>query len=214
MLSPLNKKSTDDVMHQAAMKTLQKWMESFEKLPPFGGEAVFNDVYEWMKAQNPQYWSSHEKRTPQLGDIFCAYLIVVGVCEQYDITTALALLNDPKLTIRDNGQTKEYWNEKLQKHLAIHSVEFEYSEVDTEAMGLRVEHYRDSVREKWSDLSDSEKIEFLCATAGLDLDQIDVENFDFSILENLGKYSSDYNSNDHGVVISDKRQKSTSETLQ
>jgi len=214
MSSPSNKKSTDDLMHSAAMRALHNWMDIFNKLPHFGGSDVFKDVYEWMEAQNPQYWSSQNKVTPQIGDIFCAYLIVVGICERFDITTALAILKDPEVTIRDNGQTKDFWNQKLQKHLHIHSVEFQYEEGSQEAIGLKIEHHTDRVKKAWHNISDSEKIKFLCESAGFDIEQIDIQDFDLSLLEHLGEYSMGYPQADFGVAISPKKKKSTSENLQ
>ena len=70
MSSQSNKCVTDDFVHDAAMRALHNWMDHFENLPKFGGADIFTDVYEWMKGHNPQYWSSLEKSTPQIGDMF------------------------------------------------------------------------------------------------------------------------------------------------
>ena len=216
MSSQSNKNVTDDFVHDAAMRALHNWMDHFENLPKFGGADIFTDVYEWMKGQNPQYWSSREKRTPQIGDIFCAYLIVVGVCERHDISNALAILKDPEIKIRENGQTKDYWMQKLQKHLHIHSVEYCYEKGNPKPVGLKVDHHTDHVKKSWNGLSLDEKFQFLCDTTGLDISKIDLNDFEFTLLDNLGDYSvgEDFSPNDFGVVISPKKEKSTSENLQ
>ena len=215
MSSPSNNPpfNGNEVMFDSSMRALVRWLEAFEHLPHLGNSEVFTECHQWMKAQPSSYWSGKGKEEPQIGDIFCVYLIVVGVCECWTITDAFGLLSQENPPLRYKKQTKAYWMKKLQKHLNIESVMPQYSE-EGEPIGVMLSYRKEvSNEELFSELTDEEKINFLCEASGMDLSKVDIANFDVELVKDVGGIPI-ISPEDYAVVITPKIEKSTPDTLQ